>query len=147
MRVDFYQLSRDPVEQAVAQIARATLRSGNRLLIVADDEALRTAISDALWAMDDSFLANGQAGTGHDDRQPILLSGAVDPANGARFLALADGLWREPEGMADAIERVFLFFDDRTIADARQLWRDIGQREGVERHFWKQEGARWVEAA
>ena len=48
-------------------------------------------------------LANGLAGGDHDARQPILIAPDVTPANGARFLALADGIWREPdEGIAVA---------------------------------------------
>ena len=143
MRIDFYQLSRDPVELAVAQIARATLRAGHRLLVVADDSDLLTLISEALWSGEGTFLANGLAGSGHDERQPVLLSTVPDCANGAKYLALADGKWREAEGA----ERVFLFFDDRTVGEARTLWRDLGQREGAERHFWKQEGGRWTETA
>jgi DNA polymerase III subunit chi len=143
MRIDFYQLSRDPVAQAVVQIARATLRAGQRLLIVAEDNALLDEIGEALWSQDGTFLANGKAGSGHDERQPILLSNRAECANGARYLALADGRWREAEG----VERAFLFFDEQTVAEARALWRELGQREGAERHFWKQEGGRWVEAA
>ena len=44
-----------------------------------------------------------------------------------------------------ALERVFLFFDNRTIDAARGTWRMLGEREDIERHFWKQEGGRWVE--
>ena len=128
--------------QAVVQIARATLRAGERLLIVADDAALLDEIGVALWEYEGSFLANGRAGSGHDERQPILLSDRAQCVNGARYLALADGRWREAEGA----ERIFLFFDDRTVDAARSLWRELGQREGAERHFWKQDGGRWIEA-
>ncbi len=142
MRVDFYQLSRDPVETAVAQIARATLKAGKRLLVVADDADRLDRIGEALWAVGGDFLANGRAGGPHDARQPILLAEAVEPANGATFLALADGKWREPDGF----ERVFLFFDGETLDAARGLWRDLGSREDTERHFWKQDGGKWAEA-
>ena len=142
MRVDFYQLSRDPVETAVAQIARATLKAGKRLLVVADDADRLDRIGEALWAVGGDFLANGRAGGPHDARQPILLAEAVEPANGATLLALADGKWREPDGF----ERVFLFFDGETLDAARGLWRDLGSREDTERHFWKQDGGKWAEA-
>ena len=40
MRVDFYQLSRDPAEAVLPQIARNSLKAGERLLVVsgADDQ-------------------------------------------------------------------------------------------------------------
>jgi TRAP-type mannitol/chloroaromatic compound transport system permease large subunit len=37
------------------------------------------------------------------------------------------------------------FFDNRTIDAARGTWRMLGERDGIERHFWKQDGGRWVE--
>jgi len=137
MRVDFYQLSRDSAETALPLIARATLSAGERLLIVSADDSQRGRISQALWTrLPDSFLAHGQAGGAHDSRQPILISGDTKAANGARFIALADGLWREAEGFA----RVFLMFDEATLDGARACWRLLGERDGVERRFWKQQG-------
>jgi DNA polymerase III subunit chi len=140
MRVDFYQLSRDPAEHALPLIARNVLKAGQRLLVVSADEAQRGRISEALWAkLPDSFLAHGEAGGAHDARQPILLSHQLDPTNGARFLALADGVWREGE-----FERTFYLFDEATLQPARDCWRMLGERDAVERHFWKQDGGKWV---
>ena len=48
MKVDFYQLSRDPADKVVPLLARNTLKAGERLLVVsADDEA--TNAKDALY--------------------------------------------------------------------------------------------------
>ena len=144
MRVDFYQLSRDPVDVALPLLARATLNAGERMLVVSSDPAQLTRIGEGLWALADTFLANGRAGEPHAERQPVLLSQQPEPANGARFLALADGLWREE---AASFARTFLLFDEATVAGARGVWRQLGTREGTERHFWKQEGGKWVKAA
>ncbi|EGD59598.1 DNA polymerase III chi subunit, HolC [Novosphingobium nitrogenifigens DSM 19370] len=142
MRVDFYQLTRDPAEQVVPLIARNTLGAGERLLVVSDDEQQLARISAGLWQkIPDSFLAHGLAGGPHDARQPILLGKAPQGDNGARFLALADGVWRESEGM----QRVFLLFPPERIDDARRTWRLLGQREGVERRYWRQDGGKWRE--
>jgi len=143
VRVDFYQLSRDPAEAALPLIARASLKAGERLLVVSEDEAQLTRIGEALWTrLPESFLANGRAGGAHDARQPILLSAETEPPNGAKYLALADGVWRDPGGR---FERVFLLFDDATVQPARACWRMLGELEGVERRFWKQDGGKWVE--
>jgi DNA polymerase-3 subunit chi len=143
MRVDFYQLSRDPVETALPLLARATLNAGERMLVVSGDDAQLGRIGACLWSLPDTFLANGRAGLPHEERQPVLLSDRVEPANGARFLALADGVWREgTEGFA----RTFLLFDDATLDAARGVWRMLKGREGTERHFWKQQDGRWTEA-
>ena len=145
MRVDFYQLSKDPAEWVMPLIARNTLGAGERLVVVSEYEDQLDRIGQALWTrLADSFLANGRAGGPHDARQPILLDPPVSreapPANGARFLALADGGWRE-----SAAERVFLLFPPERIDEARATWRLLGQREGVERKYWRQDGARWRE--
>ena len=143
MRVDFYQLSSTPAEAALPLIARAALKTGERLLVVSGDEAQLGRIGDALWSrLPDTFLAHGRAGEKHAERQPILLSGASEPANGARFLAIADGLWREGE---PAFARTFFLFDEATLQGARDCWRMLGNREGIERKFWKQQGGKWVE--
>lgn len=135
LRVDFYQLSQTPVEGALPQLAAKMLEAGARVLVVSASEAQRGQISAALWAVKDHFLAHALAGGDHDARQPILVGDRLDPANGATFLALADGEWREG---AEAFERVFLLFDGSTIDDARATWRKLGEVEGIERNYWRQ---------
>ena len=144
MRVDFYQLSRDPAEAALPLIARNVMKVGERLLVVAEDPQQRQRICQALWSLgEDTFLANGMVGEGQEDRQPILLSEATEPPNGAKFMAIADGRWREGD---TPFERTFFLFDDATVQHARDTWRMLRSREGVEHFYWKQEGGRWVQA-
>ena len=144
MRVDFYQLSRDPAEAALPLIAGKVVESGERLLVVSADGEQRGRIRQALWSVGpQAFLANGEAGEGEEERQPILLSDRVDPINGARFLAIADGQWREGE---EPFVRTFYLFDETTVQQARGVWRDLRGREGVEHYYWKQEGGRWIQA-
>lgn len=143
MQVDFYHLSRDPVETALPGIARKVKDAGQRLLIVSADAAQREALDRALWeAYPQDFLAHGSAGGRHDSRQPLLLSDNCDAPNGARFIALADGRWWDD---ALSFDRAFLFFEQSAIAEARATWRNLGEREDVQRRYWKQDGGRWVE--
>lgn len=143
MRVDFYQLKRDPVEAALPLIARATMKTGERLLVVSSDARQLSLIGDALWQkLPETFLAHGQADAPHAERQPILLSDRPEALNGARYLVIADGQWRDAD---QPFERTFYFFNDVALQAARACWRELGKREGVERRFWKQEGGRWLE--
>jgi DNA polymerase-3 subunit chi len=142
MRVDFYQLSRDPAEGVVPVLAQNTLKAGERLLVVSANDSQIARISEALWQRPGSFLAHGLAGGPHQQRQPILLADNPAAANGARYVTFADGQWRDE---AEQFERVFLLFDSATIDQARGTWRTLGEREDVERKFWKQDGAKWVE--
>lgn len=141
MRVDFYQLSRDPAELVLPRLAQGTLGAGKRLLVVSEDADQRARIGEALWTrLPETFLAHGRAGGPHDARQPVLLSGDAVAGNGARFLALADGVWREGD-----FARVFLLFPPDRIDDARGCWRVLGTRDAVERRYWRQDGGKWRE--
>ena len=144
MRVDFYQLSGTPVEAALPALTVKMRDAGARVLVVSADDAQLARISAALWAPKGTFLAHGAAGGADDARQPILLSDTLGAPNEARFLALADGLWREG---AEAFERVFLLFDDAVIEAARATWRALDGQADLERKYWRQEGTRWVQAA
>jgi DNA polymerase III subunit chi len=142
VRVDFYHLTRDPAEAVIPRLAEQTLKAGERLLVVSADAAQLERIGKALWDhAPESFLANGRAGGGHDDRQPILLADTPEPANRAAFCILADGAWR-----AEALRfaRVFYLFDEPAIAAARACWRSL-KDSGCERHYWQQQGRKWVE--
>jgi DNA polymerase-3 subunit chi len=151
VQVDFYQVSRDGPEAIVAMLAEKTLGAGQRLLVVAGEADQLEAIGQALWSRTGrggapTFLANGRAGEGHEARQPVLLAQAVEAANGARFVALADGVWRDEAADPERFDRAFLVFDAATLDAARACWRTLGEREGLERNFWKQDEGRWVKA-
>ncbi|QKS00964.1 DNA polymerase III subunit chi [Sphingomonas sp. CL5.1] len=146
MQVDFYHLTITPLDRALPQIAEKVVASGNRLLIVADGEAQRAALDRLLWGYSpDSFLPHAQAGAGDDAVQPVLIAGEIAAANGARHVALVDGIWRDA---ALDFERAFHFFDEDSIEAARAAWRGLQAREGVERRYWKQNDAgRWEQVA
>jgi DNA polymerase-3 subunit chi len=140
-QVDFYQLTRDPAEQVLPAIAQKIVDDGGRLLVVSSDGAQLDALSSALWGWKpDSFLAHGRAGEGADTLQPILLSDKVTAANGAKMIALADGIWR---GEALGFDRAFYLFSPDRTDDARAAWRVLGENAEVERRYWKQDGSKW----
>ncbi|MET0307372.1 MAG: DNA polymerase III subunit chi [Sphingomonas sp.] len=146
MQVDFYHLTRAPLERVLPQITEKVLAGGGRLLVVSDDAAQRTRLDQLLWShAPESFLPHAQVGGADDALQPVLIGGAVDAPNGARNVALADGIWRDG---ALEFERAFHFFDEEKIVEARAAWRALGDREGVERRYWKQNDAgRWEQVA
>src|SRR3546814_17844547 len=74
MQIDFYQLSREPVERVLPSIAQRILESGGRLLVVADEARLEQ-ISQGLWhAAPETSLANRRAAGAHPATQPIRLA-------------------------------------------------------------------------
>lgn len=145
-RVDFYRLTRDPVERVLPAIAARVLANGDRLLVVAAPAMQRQSIDDALWTLQPaSFLPHGHAGSPDAAIEPILISGTFEAAvaNGATHVVLADGEWRDE---ALGFDRSFLMFDNSRIDDARTLWRTLAARDDIDNRFWKQdENGRWSE--
>jgi DNA polymerase III subunit chi len=142
MQVDFYQLTRDPAEKVLPPIAQRVLDGGERLLVVGDS-VLLDAISGALWGFKtDSFLAHAKAGEADDSLQPILLSSEPVAENSARFVALADGVWRDE---AIGFDRAFYLFPPIHTDNARAAWRSLADKDNIERRYWKQDGGKWVQ--
>ena len=57
-------------------------------------------------------------------------------------MAIADGVWRDG---TVPFARTFYLFGEDNLQPARDCWRLLGTRDGIERHFWKQDGGKWVE--
>ncbi|MEO5865950.1 MAG: DNA polymerase III subunit chi [Sphingomonas sp.] len=146
MQVDFYHLTVTPLDRALPLIAEKVLESGGRLLVVAQNQAQRATLDRLLWTYTpESFLPHACAGGQDDAGQPILIASAPEAVNGARNVALADGIWRD---QALGFDRAFHFFDGDKIGEARAAWKGLADRDGIERRYWKQtESGRWEQAA
>jgi len=145
MRVDFYQLGAAQPDNVIAALAGRSLGDGQRLLVVASDEALLARLDRQLWDQGAaSFLPHGLAGGPDDAAEPILLSTGSDAPNLARNILIADGEWRES---ALAYDRAFYLFDEATLEGARLSWKLLAGRDGVERNYWAQEDGKWVKKA
>lgn len=141
--VDFYQLSRDPIERVVPLLAAKALESAGRVLVVHGEAERRTALSEALWAREGAFLANGEAGAPHAERQPILISASCEAPNDARLAILADGDWREEAG---GFDRAILLFGPEQTEAARGLWRALSSSGAASLRFFSQgETGAWRE--
>ncbi len=145
MRVDFYQLGEATVESVIASVGQRLLGEGQRLLVVAEDEAFLARLDRLLWDQGaTSFIPHGLAGGADDSAQPILLSSGSDAPNRARNLMIADGNWREA---ALGYDRAFHMFDGESLEEARLAWKLLAGRDGVERNYWASEDGRWVKKA
>ncbi|MEA1071335.1 DNA polymerase III subunit chi [Sphingomonas sp. LY160] len=145
MRVDFYQLGQAPPEGIIAALASKLIAEGQRLLVVAAEEATLARLDRILWDQGaTSFLPHGVSGGVDDAAQPILLSSGTDAPNLARNMLIADGEWREA---ALGYDRAFYLFDDVTLEGARMAWKLLAGRDGVERNFWALEAGRWTKKA
>jgi DNA polymerase-3 subunit chi len=145
VQVDFYQLAGTPPEQVIASIAEKLLASDGRLIVIAEDEAFLARLDRMLWDQGPaSFIPHGLAGGTDDARQPVLLSTSPDAPNVARNMLIADGVWRDS---ALSYERAFFLFGSATLEGAREAWKSLASRQGVERRYWAQEDGKWVKKA
>jgi DNA polymerase-3 subunit chi len=146
VQVDFYHLTAAPLDRVLPTLAEKVLASGARLLIVAGEEAQRLHLDRLLWTYTpDSFLPHGVSGAEDDCSQPVLIAADSSPANGARNILIADGVWRDE---ALGFDRAFHLFDEDAIRPARAAWKALADRDGVERRYWKQgDTGRWEQAA
>ena len=145
MRVDFYQLGEATAESVIASVGQRLIGEGQRLLVVAEDEAMLARLDRLLWDQGaSSFIPHGLAGGTDDSAQPILLSQSIDAPNRARNLMIADGVWRDA---ALGYDRAFHLFDQGSVDAARLAWKLLAGREGVARHYWGHEDGRWVKKA
>lgn len=146
MQVDFYHLTRSPLDRVLPRIAERIVGEGGRLLVVTGDAGQAAQIDRLLWSFSaESFLPHAAAGMGDDMMQPVLIAAGPVASNGARHIAIVDGEWRDA---ALDFDRAFHFFDENRIAEARTAWKALADREGVERRYWKQqESGGWEQAA
>ncbi len=124
-------------------LASKSLEAGKRVFLLSRDEASCVALSNALWRDEPaSFLAHDFSGSERQADQPILISDQCQPVNGAPYIILSDGLWREE---AVDFERAFFLFTADQIDHARTVWRELTANDAVTPRYWKQDGGRWVE--
>jgi DNA polymerase III subunit chi len=146
--IDFYHLTRDPLEIGVAKLLAVVYAKGNRTLVRAATIALIDKLDVALWTYDkDSFLPHGTARNGQADLQPILLTTDAAETNGANVLMLLENVL--PEDVS-AFERVLYMFEGRdsdALSQARAHWVQL-KATGNPLTYWQQtDSGGWKKAA
>jgi DNA polymerase III subunit chi len=144
----FYHLERSPLEQVLPELLERTLQRGWKALVRTGQPERVEHLDGWLWSWrDDSFLPHGTADEPMADRQPVLLTTALDNPNAAEALFLVDGA--EP-GDLTPHERCILIFDgrdDAALKAARGRWKTF-KDEGLPVSYWKQGAERgWEKVA
>lgn len=134
----FYHLERSSLEQVLPELLEKTLQRGWKALVRTSQAERVEHLDGYLWSWrEDSFLAHGPADEPFADRQPVLLTTALDNPNGAQALFLLDGA--DP-GDLTPHERCIVLFDGRdeaALAAARTSWKAFN-KQGLTVSYWKQ---------
>jgi DNA polymerase-3 subunit chi len=143
----FYHLERTPLPETLAALLEKCLQRGLRAAVRTPNEARLAALDAALWTYrEDSFLPHGRDGP-HAERQPVLLTSAMAPANKPQILFLLDDA--EP-GPLEGVTRACVMFDGREEASlkaARARWKAM-KAKGANIAYWAQDAAgKWEKKA
>jgi len=144
----FYHLERSSLEQVLPELLERTLQRGWKALVRTGQPERIEHLDGWLWSWrDDSFLPHGTADEPMAERQPVLLTTALENPNAAQALFLIDGA--EP-GDLSPHERCILIFDgrdDAALKMARGRWKTF-KDQGLPVSYWKQGAERgWEKVA
>ncbi len=144
MNVAFYHCTAATPEAVLPKLALKAVEAGHRVLVHAAEKAQAEAMDETLWTYDpDSFLPHGIAGGGQDADQPLLIADSFEPVNGADLAIAMSG--RLPGGDSGFARVLYLFDgnDESALQAARQHWKALAEREGVETAYWAQGERGW----
>ncbi len=140
IRVDFYHLQKNPLEQVLPKLCEKAYATGKRIKILLGNDERVEFINALLWTYaEDSFLPHGSKKDGFVENQPIFISASEDNENNAQLLILADGAMPEL-GFLSQYERILNIFDgndETALNKARTYWKQIKSLDG-ELHYWQQ---------
>ncbi|MEO0466257.1 MAG: DNA polymerase III subunit chi [Pseudomonadota bacterium] len=145
----FYHLEKTGPERAAGPLLEKCLERGWNVLAVSQNGARRAQLDEGLWTYSDqSFLPHGQAEAEglNAARQPILISGGLDNANGADALLLLDGYEAPPNA---PFQRCMVMFDGRdqeVRATARTQFKAAKDAGLTCRYFQQTPKGGWTEA-
>ena len=145
--IRFYHLLRDTTNKAVPDILNKALSRGMRVLLKLPNEDRRNYYDDWLWRYHaESFLPHAQDGDLHPESQPVWLSTQDAAPNDARMAFVIEG---SSLPSLDKFDLICLMFDSENadrLQQARQLWAELKQKDGLTLTYWKQgDDGRWVQ--
>lgn len=144
----FYQLERQPLEQALPGLLERTLDRGWRAVVQGGSEERLEALDLTLWTYkDESFLAHGTRKDGHGEHQPIYLTTGGETPNGAGVRFLIDGATTSDFTSFVRLVYVFDGHDPGAVETARGQWR-AARAAGCQCTYWQQSATgRWEKKA
>jgi len=151
MRVDFYHLVKNSLEETSSLLLSKAYSAGNKMLLLVASEGKAEELSDYLWNYkDESFLPHGTVKDGFKDKHPIFITSDIaENMNEANILVLADGVVLSNEKLND-YDRVLNIFDGNSISavdQAREFWKQL-KSSGSDLHYWQQDAnGSWKEKA
>lgn len=141
MRVDFYHLQRQTLEDVLPKLLEKAYSTDKKIKVKVGTEPRLDFLNSLLWTYsEEAFLPHGTTKDGMSDLQPIFLSADDNTPNNATFLFLVDGADIDISDISK-YERVFNIFDGNSqdsLTQARTIWKEL-KLLNVELHYWQQD--------
>jgi len=147
-RLDFYHLTRSPLDRALPRLLTRAWRSGARIVVLAGSMERVRALNGLLWTFDaNAWLPHGCVDEGHAADQPIWLTDREERPNGATLAVVTDGMAVADPADWERVLDLFDGHDDAAVQAARARWRAAREADHA-LHYWQQtEHGGWVEKA
>lgn len=148
MRVDFYHLQKQILDDVLPKLLEKAYSTGKKIKVKVGTEQRVDFLNSLLWTYnEESFLPHGSKKDANAELQPIWLSDDEQNPNRAEFLFLVDGATETPD-VLETFERVFNIFDgnsNEALNKAREFWKQL-KSANAELHYWQQStDGRWSE--
>jgi DNA polymerase-3 subunit chi len=149
MRVDFYHLVKNSLEETASLLLEKAYSAGNKVLFLVSSEDKAEELSEYLWSYkEESFLPHGTLKDGFKDKHPIFVTSDLsENFNDANILVLADGVVLSDKEL-DSYDRILNVFDGNSISaveQARVFWKEL-KNSGSDLHYWQQNvNGAWTE--
>lgn len=146
MRVDFYHLQTQTLEDVLPKLLEKAYSSGQPIVVKVGSEERVDFLNTHLWTYNDtSFIPHGTKKDGNGPMQPIWLTSDEDIPNEAKLLFLVDGAKTDVSKLT-GIERILNIFDGNSpeaLNQARAFWKELKAQEH-ETYYWQQDANnRW----
>lgn len=137
LETSFYKLTTTPIEKAVPRLIEKIYYSGQRIVILVENNEMVKTIDDGLWAYSTKhFIPHATHLDEHSDEQPVYITSKIENPNNASIgVIIGDVDYRK------LLVSKLLFIFDGNVADqlelARKRWK-IFQEEDHELIYWQQ---------
>jgi DNA polymerase-3 subunit chi len=136
--INFYQLQRSSLEEALEKLLQKVLGGQARAVVLAGSEERVEVLNAALWTLSpSSFLPHGSRRDGHAASQPVWLTTEDENPNGASVLVLTDGMVSKRVQDYERCLELFDGDDAAAVTAARDRWRGY-KAEGHTLSYWQQ---------
>ena len=135
--ISFYRLTTLPIMKAAPKLIEKIYYSGQRLVVIVENDAMMKIIDDGLWAYSTKhFIPHATKLDDHKENQPVYITDAFENPNNAKIIMIV-GQIELTDIVADKLIHLFDGNDQKQLEFARKKWKSY-QNAGNILTYWQQ---------